>query len=136
MMRKLMRNADKSVYMYLAVGLTAFVVEFVLFSLLFNANFLLLVAQTLSFSTGLAISFLGNRNFTFKAGEYTHSQSSQLWRYISLALFNLVFSNLLIYALVEPLDVQPYIAKVVVMAAIVVWNYLIFSKVIFRKNVR
>jgi len=119
---------------YLAIGFTAFAVEYLLFTILIYVGLFLLVAQTLSFCVGLAISFFGNRIVTFKAGEYTHSRTAQLWRYVSLALFNLILSNALIYVLVEPLNIQEFIAKVVVMAAIVVWNYVIFSKIIFRRK--
>lgn len=93
----------------------------------------LFLAQTCSFLLGLAVSFLGNRNITFRSnGEYALSRGSQLWRYILLAFFNLILSNILIHILVAYMVAM--VAKLAVMAAVILWNYAIFNKIIFRSK--
>ena len=121
-------------FRYLGIGLTAFLIEYAVFTLLIYLGTFLLVAQTVSFCVGLIVSFMGNRTLTFKGSAYTHSRSAQFWRYLTLALFNIVFSNGLIYALVEQFGIEPLLSKVIVMIVIVCWNYIIFSKIIFRRN--
>jgi putative flippase GtrA len=126
---------DRRVYRYIFVGMTAFGVEFIVFTGLMGVGAALLLSQSVSFMTGLLVSFLGSRYFTFANQEhFSLNAKSQFVRYVALALFNLIMSNVFIFILVERLIVEPFIAKILVMAAIVIWNYIIFSKIIFRRK--
>lgn len=115
------------------IGTLAFVAEYISFFLLISATPQLLVAQSLSFLIGLAVSFHGNRSLTFNQSDsYKLGGRSQLWRYLLLALFNLLLTNVLIYSIVNHLVIDPVFAKLFVMGLVVAWNYLIFSKFIFK----
>ena len=59
--------------------------------------------------------------------------SDQFIRYAVLAAINLLIGNLAITALVS-LGINPYLAKLLVMAMIAAWNYLIFSTHIFKNR--
>ncbi|NCU40621.1 GtrA family protein [Candidatus Saccharibacteria bacterium] len=118
---------------YIAVGLTAFLTEYLSFFVLITVMTPLVLAQTISFSLGLMVSFYGNRKHTFSVdSDYVFTGRSQLSRYVSLALFNLILSNILIYFLVEYVVIEPIISKIIVIGIIVTWNYTIFSKYIFK----
>ena len=118
---------------YILVGISAFLVEYISFFVLISLASQLLVAQSVSFLLGLTVSFYGNRNHTFSSDDnYALTGRSQLRRYVLLALCNLLLTNVLIYLLVHTAAIDPVIAKVVVMGSVVAWNYLIFSKVIFK----
>lgn len=121
---------------YLAVGGTAFLVEYLMFVALNSVGQALFVSQTVSFLSGLIVSFTGNRKLTFrgKDTDYALSGSSQMGRYLVLAFINLALSNLTIYILVDSLGLHALIAKVLVMGAVVVWNFVIFNKIIFRRK--
>lgn len=121
---------------YLGVGASAFIVEYLMFVALNGAGQVLLVSQTLSFMGGLIVSFTGNRKLTFggKDTNYALSGSSQMGRYLALALVNLVLSNLVIYFLVDSIGIHALFAKALVMGAVVVWNFVIFNKIIFRRK--
>jgi putative flippase GtrA len=122
------------------VGLAAFTTEFlsfiVLIELLQGIDNYLILAQTVSFSGGLLISFIGSRQVTFKhhVDHYHLSIKQQLGAYVTLALFNLLISNVLLHYLVYSLHAMPLVAKVCVMASVVLWNYLIFTLIIFRSK--
>lgn len=119
--------------MYVLIGVVAFTVEYLVFVGLFHVINSLLVAQSLSFISGLLISFFGNKNVTFNSTEqYQLSSVSQLWRYLVLALTNLLLSNLVIQLLVQYIPAE--IAKLFVMGVIIAWNYIIFNRVIFKKT--
>lgn len=119
--------------MYVLIGVVAFTVEYVVFVGLFHVINSLIVAQSLSFISGLLISFFGNKNVTFNSTEqYQLSSVSQLWRYLVLALTNLLLSNLVIQLLVQYIPAE--IAKLFVMGVIIAWNYIIFNRVIFKKT--
>ena len=133
-MKKQKRNLfSNKLSSYILIGAAAFLTEYVSFLLIITALSKLLVAQSISFLLGLIVSFFGNRNITFmNRDSYVLSGHSQLWRYVLLALCNLLLTNVLIYLLVNKANINPVIAKVLVMGSVVAWNYLIFSKVIFR----
>lgn len=120
-------------------GVIALSVEYTTFLLLILAmgdNGHILFAQTLSFFAGLISSFLGNRFFTFKTkdSDYAHSSHKQLSRYVVLAMFNLALTNLIIYALISGLTIPPFIAKALVMAMTISWNFVLFRRYIFKSK--
>ena len=136
-MKKQKRNLfSRKLSSYVLVGLAAFSTEYISFIILIALFPSLLVAQTVSFLLGLIVSFSGNRSITFKrnSDSFALSGRSQLWRYSLLATVNLVFTNIFIYLLVDKISIDPVIAKVLVMVSVVVWNYILFNKVIFRAN--
>ncbi|ASR42562.1 hypothetical protein BEN78_03320 [Xanthomonas citri pv. mangiferaeindicae] len=116
---------------FLISGGSAAAVEYSVFfaSHLFLGREWLLLSQSVSFACGFILSFLLNRHWVFR--------SSGIWgvellRYGVLAVLNLMIGIVAISALVGPAGMLPLIAKFVVMAMIAAWNYLIFSKLVFR----
>jgi len=129
----------KRILTYGLVGVLAFLAEYFSFIFLLNITITphaLVLAQSVSFSFGLIISFTGSRLFTFNDinSTYSHSVSRQISSYLTLAFINLVLSNLVIYAIVHYFSVTPFIAKLLVMSMVVVWNFLIFQKIIFKSK--
>ena len=129
-------NIQSRFTLYIAVGMSAFLVEYFAFILLNAMGQVLITSQTLSFVGGLIVSFTGNRKLTFggKNIDYALSGASQMWRYLLLAVINLVLSNVMIHVLVDDMGIGALVAKVLVMASVVAWNFVIFNKIIFRAN--
>lgn len=129
----------KRIFTYGLVGGLAFLVEYLSFILLLNiapAPYTLMIAQSISFCLGLTVSFAGNRFFTFNDinQTYAHNVQRQAGLYLTLAFANLVLSNIIIYLLVHGFSVIPSISKLVVMVMVVLWNYIIFNKLIFKSK--
>jgi len=127
----------KRFIIYGVVGVLAFTVEYLSFIIVLNVtitSFSLLIAQSVSFSLGLLVSFTGNRLFTFSNIDktYAHNVRRQIGLYMILAAVNLALSNAIIYVLVHGFLVVPLISKLIVMSMVVLWNYFIFSKLIFK----
>ena len=95
-----------------------------------KAGIILIASQTISFLCGFVVSFLLNRAWVFKSKE---KASRQLMKYGLLAAINLVLTNLVMNCMVYVLHVNSLIAKISVMAMVAVWNYIIFSKLIFQQ---
>ncbi len=85
-------------------------------------------SQTISFMIGLLISYTLNRQWVFKS---TAKMNSQIMKYATLAVINLLLSNILIVALHDA-GLVAWIAKIIVMASVALWNFLIFQKIIFK----
>lgn len=128
------RRFSRQFSSYIFIGGLAFACEYILFLALIQlASSPLAMAQSGSFLLGLLVSFYGNRNNTFNTDEdYVLTGRTQLRRYVALALSNLLLTNMLIYVLVHGAITEPLVAKVLVMGCVVLWNYAIFSRFIFK----
>ncbi|MDA5337636.1 GtrA family protein [Stenotrophomonas maltophilia] len=93
-----------------------------------GAHFLL-ASQTISFACGFVVSFLLNRSWVFRS---EGGAGGELLRYALLAAINLVASNGALAIMVNGLGLPPPTAKFLVMGMVAAWNYLIFSRLIFR----
>jgi putative flippase GtrA len=117
---------------FIISGGSAAVTEYGAFLILHSVfGVYLLLANSLSFCAGLVVSFSLNRKWVFSSRGKMHVE---LVQYVSLAVINLFLSNLLIYVGVKKLDLMAAVVKIATMVLIAAWNYLIFSKLIFRQR--
>jgi len=116
---------------FLLAGGSAAAVEYASFLLLNYLSVPIIYANTFSFLCGLFVSFTLNKLWVFKSQGKTHKQFSI---YFLLALINLCISNLSLWALVYHLGVWAPIAKILTMASIATWNYVFFSRLIFKDD--
>lgn len=119
---------------YLLVGSGAFLVEYVSFYILYNSlSAKVVAANSLSFIAGLLFSFSFNRQWAFKKYEYNYQKnlSHQFSIYLGLAIFNLLASNVIVVVL-QQLSVNPLLGKIVAIAFIAAWNFVLFRKIIFK----
>lgn len=123
---------SKRLVRFLISGVSAAAVEYLSFLILHEY-----LAQQLAFSNvasfcaGLITSFLLNKTWVFKTKDDTGKQAI---KYGLLALFNVTMSTIIILFAVSVVGIYGWIAKLVVMILIAAWNYLIFSKYIFKSN--
>jgi putative flippase GtrA len=96
--------------------------------LLFTLALPVVAANALSFTMGLIVSFSLNRSWVFGSKGDTKKKFTQ---YLLLALINLMLGSLIIFVLVG-LGISAFVAKIIIMLLIASWNYLIFSKMIFK----
>lgn len=114
---------------YLVVGGSSAVIELVLFQLL-SAVFAipLAAANVTAVVVSTVFNFLVNRNVTFKS---TSNPLRSLVLYLILFVLNTTFSTVVI-SLLAAQGVYPLVAKVCTMACIVLWNFVLYKKVIFK----
>ena len=121
------RAETRRILRFLLSGGSAAISEYVVFVFL-SYVMPLLVANSISFMVGLLISYGMNRTWVFKS---TSAKKQEFLRYIGLAGTNLIASNLLIIMFTH-IGVESLLAKGLVMGMIAAWNYLIFSRFIFK----
>lgn len=114
---------------YLMVGGSSAVIELVLFQLL-SAVFAipLAAANVTAVVVSTVFNFLVNRNVTFKS---TSNPLRSLVLYLLLFALNTTFSTVVI-SLLAAQGVYPLVAKVCTMACIVLWNFVLYKKIIFK----
>ena len=89
----------------------------------------IILANIISFMLGLCVSFILNRSWVFTSKSNVHKK---LVKYFVLAVANVAISTGMLFILNHDFFVYPAIAKLIVMALIAIWNYFIFSKLIFK----
>lgn len=124
----------KRVIKFLISGGSAAAVEYVVFiclHALLNGK-LLIVCQSFSFLCGFVVSFTLNRKWVFRSNG---NSKQELIRYAILASINLILSNVMIWLLVDVIQIVFWLSKFIVMAAISTWNYVIYQKFIFINKI-
>ncbi|MCX7841985.1 MAG: GtrA family protein [Clostridia bacterium] len=115
---------------YLFTGLSAAALEYGLFNLLIWSGLATyLAAHTVSMLAGFFLSFFLNKYWSFGSLGNT---ARQLTLTGALFIINLGISNLLMYLLVDKLGFISQLSKLGVMALIVLWNFILFKKIIYR----
>lgn len=133
-------NEFMKIILYLCVGGSAALVEWVLFYLFITyvlAGVGLGVTAVTMLATALAFSlstlyhyFLGNI-LVFDSGS-RYKRGKELSLVFLVSIMGLVFNLLLMYVFVSMLMWQPMFSKVLTSCIVVVWNYLSRKKWIFR----
>ena len=122
---------SKSLQKYLYVGAGAFAMEYGSFYLMYEVLHIpLIIANSGSFGLGLLTSFLLNRFWTFSTKEYSKKAAHQFGFYVTLALINLVLTNLIVEWLGH-MGFNPKYGKLVAMIVTSLWNYMLFKVIIF-----
>jgi len=123
---------NQRVLRFLVSGGSAAAVEYAAFIALQFAlgTAWLLASQSISFGCGFVVSFLLNRRWVFQS---RGNAGGELAKYAVVAAVNLAAGNLLILLMVDRIGIHPLLAKFLIMGMIASWNYLIFSRLVFRK---
>ncbi|MCX7748583.1 MAG: GtrA family protein [Clostridia bacterium] len=115
---------------YLLVGFGAAAFEYISFNVLFaivgiGKSF----ANHSSMLVGFLFSFILNRTWSFNSNSNLFKQLSQL---SILFIINNAISALLLYLLSDILHILPQLSKLLIMGVIVLWNFIIYKKIIYR----
>ena len=116
---------------YVAVGGSSAIIELLSFIGLYAMLGQVLIANVMSFLIGFFYSFALHKAWSF-TGSKDKKHSSQLILYSLLALVNIIITTVLIEAMIKG-GINSSIAKFICMGMVVVWNYIILNKIIFRR---
>lgn len=121
-------NLDKAIKYIVFGGVTASL-EFAIFLLLSPWTHIY-VASTASFMVGLVASFIFNKFMVFKNSK--DIDKSEVFQFATLGLVNSQLSSLMTWAI--SMILPGYVAKILSIGAIVVWNFLLMNFVIFKRK--
>ena len=138
LLKKLSKDGSiKQLRRYLIIGFSATAIDFVLFSFLgfFFKDINIYIKNSIGYTIGFLFSFLLNRNWAFESKD---NWVRQVVLYFCLFAFNLYISNILVKYLAILLETYFFnqvfselIAKAFSMGVIVIWNFIIYKKVIY-----
>ena len=116
---------------YIITGGLAAGLEYGLFNLLLiYAGLWHVYAHIFSMTAGFILSFLLNKYWSFGTKE---NFARQFFLTAALFFINLGISSFVIYGLVSKLHILEQLSKILVMGMVVVWNFILFKKVIYRR---
>ena len=123
---------DRSVQRFLIVGLISFGVDYgLLLILLYRFQVALGVATTEAYVVGLMVNFVLNKFWTFSAPKGARQSTRQAFQYGLLVVLNLFLTNVIIEGC-HALNVGPELSKPVATGLIMVLNYVVYNRIIFR----
>ena len=93
-----------------------------------------LLANTLSYSLGIANSYLLNRIWTFGGTSFRQAPAAQFRRFVLVSLIGLGVSNAVLWTLAPVLPLLA--AKLVSIAATFVWNFIASKRFVFDGDER
>lgn len=88
-----------------------------------------LIASPVSFLASFAFNFLANRSFVFRAAP----ERWQIVRYTALVAANTLISTLLVGGGIA-IGMPPFLAKVITMGMIAMWNFVLLPVWVFRPS--
>ncbi|MDR2108633.1 MAG: GtrA family protein [Coriobacteriales bacterium] len=114
---------------YLLVGFSSAAIELVSFALLHEGlSVATLFANPVALTLSTLFNFILSRTWTFRS---VSSLPRSVVLYLLLFCFNQVFSTGMVIFL-ESVGVYSLIAKMITMGCVVLWNFFLYRKVIFK----
>lgn len=124
---------ERPLVRYILAGGLSFASEITLIFILVRAGLDSIVAVAISFWFGLALSFILQKILAFRNHERSASRlTRQAVAYGALVFFNYLFTLLFIWGLQDVIGL--FIARTAALIMTTGWNYVIYSKMIFRRN--
>ena len=117
---------------YISAGAIAAVIEFLLFSALYQqAGWPLLSANGTAFAVALVACFAMQKNWTFRIqGE----AGRRLRLYVFMQAVSGVLNTLLMLGLIQGLELYPPLAKVLQIGLVFIWNFSFCRLVVFAQR--
>ena len=122
---------DITLVRFATIGLMTTVLDLVVFSLLaVGVGLFPVAANVISYSFGIATSFVLNRSWTFSVPRGARGVERQALRFLASNLAALLFSSLLVALFI--LVLPEMTAKLVSVPIVFLWNYAVARLWVFR----
>ena len=125
---------------FILVGIANTAIDFIVLLSLTAGGLPLVLSNILSTSVALTFSFFANRTFTFGS---TGKKRSQAVRFLLVTLVGLWVLQPIVLVLAVPVlegmlsrEASIVVAKLIAIVVSMVWNYLLYDSLVFRKSQR
>ena len=125
---------------FILVGITNTAIDFIVLLSLTAGGLTLVLSNIISTSVALTFSFFANRTFTFGS---TGKKRSQAVRFLLVTLVGLWVLQPIVLVLAVPVlegmlsrEASIVVAKLIATVVSMVWNYLLYDSLVFRKPQR
>ncbi|GCD09972.1 cell wall teichoic acid glycosylation protein GtcA [Clostridium tagluense] len=115
------------------VGVANTLIDFLIFTL-FNGFIGLnyIASQILGYSFGVVNSFVLNKKWTFSKSNSNKKTGNELFQFIVVNLFSLLITLITMNFLVKNLDINVYVAKIIITFIAQITNFLCYKLWVFN----
>lgn len=134
---KLKNYMTPSIIKYLVVGVGSLIADYSIFLVLYYVlNTGTAVAAPVGLIVGLVVNFVANKIWSFSNQEIKKKDLvRQAVYYGVLVGCNSLFTYVLIEVFKRNYGIEPRFSKLIASACTILWNYIIYKKIIFKPNV-
>ena len=131
---RLLRSGEiKTIIQYLVSGALTSGSDYTVFFICLNMlNAGLLIATVAAYIVGLVVSFLLNRYWVFDQNASGSQFATNVWRYSTLLIVNLLITYAMLWALEQWFGISPLIGKFIVWFFMIFWIYAADKFWVFR----
>lgn len=123
----------KSFIRYVIVGLISVAIDYGTLIIGYHVlGWSLVFATTAGYSVGTVLNFLLNKFWSFNTSHSAKQTAKQAVMVAALVVFNLFATNIVILGFNE-INIGPEISKIITMAMVTLWNYVLYKKHIFKE---
>lgn len=132
-MNILRRILNKETFLYLIFGILTTIINIVSF-FLFNKLFSYKLSNTIAFILAIVFAYITNKKYVFESKKEEKTEIiKEFIFFIVSRLFTFVLDMLLMVLFIEGLFVNVLISKVLVNVVVIILNYILSKKLVFKK---
>lgn len=125
------KSEAKQFGLYALIGVLTYAVDYLTFSLFVSAGMMYAVADTVNIPIVLGFNYVAHSTITFRSKD---SKKNTIPKYILNSIFLYIYSIAVLVFFVELLGSTPFIAKVIQLGTIPMFNYVILRNFVFGKK--
>ncbi|MCT4612578.1 MAG: GtrA family protein [Clostridia bacterium] len=127
-MEKNVENKNE-ILKYTVVGIMATFINIGLYSYLVSQGMDYRLSTTIAIAVSVAFAFPANKSYVFKSsGDY----KAELIKFITARVFTYLMDFVFIIVFVSLIGIDKYLSKVLVTILVIITNYLLSKKVVFK----
>lgn len=127
-------NGCIQAFRYIFVGGIAFVVDWGILWIATSLHLHYLLATGIAFVGGLVVNYFLSKAFVFKAEQANVGKAAEFFVYAAIGAVGLLITEGLMYLAVDLLHIWVMMAKIVIAAIVLVWNYALRKVLLYRKK--
>lgn len=130
-----MREKIIEIFKYGIYGILTTFINLLLFFVLENIGVHYLSANTFSYVIAVAINYVLNKKYVFKTENYSKTEGwVEFFKFLAVRMISLLIDNGLFYFVVDVLNVNVYVGRIVLSIAIIMLTFVVNKVFVFKEK--
>ncbi|NDK07631.1 hypothetical protein EOM39_00115 [Candidatus Gracilibacteria bacterium] len=115
---------------FLIIGTISTIINYLVFYIFYKLGVYYIVSSSFGYISGLVLGYFLNKNYNFYLRNYKHT----FYKYILVYSINLGFSQIILYCLVNELNISVYLGNFLIIIYTTFSNYIGLKYYVFRNK--